>query len=184
MRGFTMPELNPPPADLSDLERFLSERTEEAVREGIELRAWCVNPSNVKRFPLDLKKQYRRPNQAFGFFGDLEIGGRPASVMGCQQEVKFGAIAKGDAPELLREFVLAHFLPTAHWTYPDGYPGGFTLEQILYKTKQGVVGKFPAVEKPGCGDWRRLHSELQWVLPIVQIHDFVMNVGPFVKRLK
>ena len=180
----TIPNAGLKPAGLSDFDRFLSERTEEAIRDGIQLRAWCLKPENLNRFPLDLKKKFRLPNQAYGFFGDLTINGNPTSVMGCQQEVKFGAIGQGDAPALLREFVLAHFLPTAHWTYPDGYPGGFTLDQILYKTKQGVVGKFPPGESAGCVDWRRLHTEFEWVLPIVQIHDFVMNIGPFVKHLK
>jgi hypothetical protein len=170
--------------ELSDHDRFLCERTEEAIRDGIQLRAWCLKPGNVKRFPLDLKKQFRLPNQAYGFFGELQFHGRPTSVMGCQQEVKFGVIEKGDASALLREFVLARFLPTAHWTYPDGNPGGFTLDQILYKTRDATIGKFPPEQVRGCVDWRRLESELEWVLPIVQIHDFVMNVGPFVKRLK
>jgi hypothetical protein len=174
-----MNETSFPTTALTDHERFLSERTEEAIRDGVQLRDWCLKPGNLKLFPLDLEKEYRLPNQAHGFFGGTTIRGLPTSIMGCQQDVEFGRIDKGDAPELLKEFVLARFLPTAHWKNPDGNLGGFTLDQTLYKTSDGVVGRFPPEQVRGCVDWRRLQADLQWVFSTVQIHDFVMHFGPF-----
>ena len=108
----------------SDRDRFMIEKTEEAIRDGLQLeRWWRERERELALFPLDLKKRYRLPNKAEGFFGSLPINGSPRTVMGCRQEVEFGSIPGANAPERLRDFVLGEFLQRAHWTYDDGALG-------------------------------------------------------------
>ncbi len=165
-------------------DRFLIERTEEAIRDGVQLARWCRRQDpDLALFPLPLKN-FRLPNRTQGFFGSLEINGKCMSVMGCLQEIEFSRIAGTNAPELLREFVLGEFLKRAHWTYEDGFPGGFTIEQSLYKTVGGEYGQFPLESRKSCIDWRQLNTQFAWVLLTIQVHDFVVNFGPFRKRLR
>lgn len=163
---------------------FLIERTEEAIRDGGQLARWCRRQDpDLTLFPLVLKNS-RLPNRANVFFDSLEINGKCMSVMGCRQEIEFSRIASTKAPELLREFVLGEFLKRAHWTYGDGSPGGFTIEKSLYKTVGGECGQFPLESRKGCIDWRQLNTQFAWVLLTIDIHDFVLNFGPFRKTLR
>src|SRR6266851_1895840 len=176
-----------PPDSLSAQDRFLIEKTEEAIHDGKQLEEWIRGQDRdgaLHLFPLDLKKTYRVPNRAEGFLDTIEINGKPASVMGCIQTVEFGAVEGDNAGERLQDFVFREFLRRASWTYPDGYPGGFSVEQTLYKTHAGEYGQFSGDLKKGCVDWRDLGKQYSWVLLTVQIHDFVMNFGPFTKRLR
>jgi len=172
---------------LSAQDRFLIEKTEEAIRDGSQLEEWIRSQDRkraLRLFPLDLKKTYQVPNRAEGFFDTLEINGKPVSVMGCIQTVEFGEVKGDDAGDRLRDFVLGEFLSRAHWTYPDGYPGGFGVEQRLFKTQAGVYGQFSGDSRKGCLDWREFGRQYAWVLLTVRIYDFVMAFGPITKRLK
>lgn len=163
---------------------FMIERTEEAIQDGGQLARWCRRQdSELALCPLELKNS-RLPNRAYVFFDSLEINGKCMSVMGCRQEIEFSRIAGTKAPALLREFVLGEFLKRAHWTYEDGSPGGFTIEQSLYKTVGGEYGRLPVESRKGCIDWRQLNTQLAWVLLTIEIHDFVVNFGPFRKKLR
>jgi hypothetical protein len=85
----------------SDLDRLLIGKTEEALRDGLQLEQWCRQQlPRLRAFPLDLKKKYRLPNRAEGFFAALDISGRNTSVMGCTQQVEFGRLEGERAPEL------------------------------------------------------------------------------------
>ena len=178
------------PSDFSAQDRFLAEKTEEALVRGVELQAWRDGPKpGLRVFPLDLAKKFKLENRAEGYFGETNIAGRPRSVMGAKQFVKFGRLDRANAAEMLKEFVYKEFLTRAHWMYPDGYPGGFTVEQSIYMTTDGVLGTFGPEQSAGCIDWRTLGSEpesgkYKWVLLTLQIHDFVMEMGPVKKRLK
>jgi hypothetical protein len=172
------------PESLSDHDRFLIGKVEEALVNGRQMEQWFRGrESEIGWFPLDLKKVYRLPNRAEGFFDSLEISGKKTTIMGCRQQIRLGRFNRGNASELLKEFVLGEFLSLAHWTYPDGWPGGFTVEQSLYKTADGQYGKFPAESQKGCIDWRQLGKEYAWVLLTIYIHDFVMDIGPIRKHL-
>ena len=174
---------SPYPDTYSAQDRILAAKTEEAIHDGRQLEAWMRRQSRAGEFPLNLNKTYTLPNQAFGYFDHLELNGKPVSVMGCRQIVDFGkAEGAGDAGQLLRDYVLGEFLRRAHWTYPDGYPGGFTIEQSLYRTASGEYSRFTGTEAKDCVDWRRMGAEFDWVLYTVQIHDFVMKFGPVTKR--
>ena len=118
------------PSDFSAQDRFLAEKTEEALVRGVELQAWRDGPKpGLRVFPLDLAKKFKLENRAEGYFGETNIAGRPRSVMGAKQFVKFGRLDRANAAEMLKEFVYKEFLTRAHWMYPDGYPGDFTVEQ-------------------------------------------------------
>jgi hypothetical protein len=178
---------SPPSGSFSAEERFLIEKTEEAIRDGKQLEEWIRardREGALRLFPLDLKKNYRVPNRAEGFLDELEINGKTTSVMGCIQTVEFGPVTGDHAADRLQDFVFREFLNRASWTYPDGFPGGFGIEQDLYKTHGGEYGRFEGDLRKGCVDWRELGKQYAWVLLTVQIHDFVMNFGPFTKRLK
>lgn len=160
-------------------------KTEEAIRDGLQLeRWWREREPELALFPLDLKKSYRLPNKAEGFFSSLAINGSSRTVMGCRQTVEFTQIRGANPAERLREFVLGEFLKQAHWTYEDGAPGGFTFEKSLYKTVAGQYAQFPAEQREGPVDWRDLGRRHAWVLHTVHIHDFVATMGPFKKRIR
>ncbi|MGH9718679.1 MAG: hypothetical protein ACRD8O_00570, partial [Bryobacteraceae bacterium] len=168
-------------------ERFLIEKTEEAIRDGVQLERWCRDSDRegkLKLFDLNLKKKFRVPNKAQGFFGALEISGKSTSVMGCIQDVDFGRLEGPGALKKIEDFVCGQFLPRANWKYPDGYPGGFTIEQSLHKLTGGGYARFAGTDASGCIDWRRLGKDFDWVLLTVGIHDFVMDFGPYRKRFK
>jgi hypothetical protein len=179
------PNPAPPLESFSAQERFLIEKSEEAIRDGSQLEQWIRRQGrNLALFPLNLNKAFRLPNRAYGFFGSLEINGATTSVMGCRQDVELGRIAGANPQDRLREFVLAEFLPRAHWTYPDGSPGGFTIEKSLYKSVDGSHGRFLPEAGKGCIDWRQIGAQYSWVFHTLEIHDFVMDFGPFRKRFR
>jgi len=188
MASAASPKLTPD--SFSDEDRNLIVKSEAAIADGLLLRDWCRNHyGKLEAFPLDLKKKFQLPNTAQGYFGDIEIRGKSVSVMGCRQEVEFAKIDDPNAAQILQDFVLKEFLNRAHWTYPDGFPGGFTIEKSLYRTSEGGYGKFPEGETSGCIDLRDLGTaesgrKYSWVLLTVQIHDFIFNLGPITKRLR
>lgn len=172
------------PDSLSDLDRFLVAKTQEALADGVALQRWCRDPSRqIDEFPVDLKRTYALPNKAYGYFSALEIGGRSKSVIGIRQEVEFGRLAGPDPEERLKRYVLTEFLPTSHWTYPDGRPGGFTYEQLIYCTADGRVGRYPDEERANVQDWTLIGTKYRWSLFTVFLNDFVLKAGPVTKRL-
>ena len=161
------------------------QKTEEAIRDGLQLERWWREwERDLPLFPLDLKRKYRLPNKAEGFFSSLPINGVTRSVMGCRQEVEFARLTGANAPERLRNFVLGEFLKRAHWTYEDGAPGGFTFEKSLYKTAEGQYGAFPEFQRLEPVDWRELGRQYAWTLLTVHLHDFVVKMGPWKKRIR
>ena len=144
------------PSDFSAEDYFLAEKTEQALIRGLELQAWRDGPKpGLRVFPLDLAKKFRLENRPEGYFGETNIAGRPRSVMGARQSVKFRRLDRSNAAEMLKEFVYKEFLSRAHWMYPDGYPGDFTVEQSIYKTTDGMLGKFGPEQSAECIDWRK-----------------------------
>lgn len=174
-----------PGTAFSPQDQLLIAKAEQAIQEGVQLERWYREQEpRLRFFPLTLKGSYRLPNRAEGFFANLTINGAPRSVMGCCQEVQWGRFPGVDTKEALRRFVLQEFLQRAHWNYPDGAPGGFTFEKTLYKAAGGEYRKFAAAEQAGPIDWTRLGTEYAWALLTVHIHDFVVQMGPWQKRLR
>ncbi|MBK9168195.1 MAG: hypothetical protein IPM24_12115 [Bryobacterales bacterium] len=172
-------------AALSEHDRFLIARTEEAVHDGKQLFDWFRRndlAGTLKLYPIDLKRQFRLPNKAEGVLDFLEINGKRTSVMGVLQTVEFGQYRGDNLAARLKQFVLAEFLSRAHWIYPDGHPGGFTIQQSLYKTLSGEYGKFLGPDTQGCVDLSLLGAQYDWVLLTAEIHDFVMHFGPLTVR--
>jgi hypothetical protein len=175
-----------PPVDPEAVaaQRFLVEKAEEAIHDGLQLDRW-LREQNLSTFPLELHHAYELPYRAEGFFGTVEINGNAMSVMGCQQTTQFGQIPAGPiAHGLLKDFVLGEFLRRAHWVNADGTPGGFTVRQCFQKTKDGLVARIPPEEREGCPDWRHLGSTLDWALLTIYINDFVVDFGPYRKRFR
>lgn len=173
------------PASLSAHDRFLVERTYEALSDGLELQRWCRDPHRaVEEFPLDLGRPYTLPNQAYGYFANVKVGDQTKSVIGVRQEVEFGKASGRDPAGRLKQYVLGEFLPSSHWTYPDGWPGGFTYEQLLYCTADGQVGRWAEGERSTVQDWRVIGTKYRWSLFTVFLHDFVLKAGPFTKHFR
>lgn len=172
------------PDAFSALDRFLIEKTHEALADGLALERWCRDEERKRsEFPIDLKRPYELVNEAHGYFSELEIGGHTRTVIGIRQEVEFGKISGPDPEEQLKQYVLGSFLPTSHWTYPDGWPGGFTFEQLLYCTADGVVGRYPESERATVQDWRLIGTKYRWSVFTVFLHDFVLKLGPITKHM-
>ena len=103
------------PESFSPQERFLAEKTEEAILDGVQLERWCHDPNRqIREFPLNLKKAFALPNQPAGYFGHVPINGKTESVMGVRQTVDFSRVAGANPGKQLRDFVLGEFLSRAH----------------------------------------------------------------------
>jgi hypothetical protein len=173
------------PDSFPALGRFLVEKTQEALADGIELERWCRDPNRkIDEFLLDLKRPYALPNKAYGYFSNVEVNGHTKSVIGVRQEVEFGKASGPNPEEQLKKYVLTAFLPTSHWTYPDGWPGGFTFEQLLYCTADGQVDRYPEDQRANVQDWRLIGTKYRWSLFTVFLHDFVLRLGPIARHLQ
>jgi hypothetical protein len=173
------------PPDFTDHERSLVQKTEQALVDGLALERWTRDPNrNVEFHELSLNRKYDLPNKAFGYFGEVSIGGRTLTALGARQEVEFGRIVHPDPEAILKEYVFKHFMNTAHWMYPDGDPGGFTIKQMLYCKADGQVGRYPDDQLTAVQDWRVIGPQYRWSLFTIYLHDFVVYLGPVKKILK
>jgi hypothetical protein len=172
------------PESLSPLDRFLVEKTREALADGRVLERWCRDPHRqIDEFPVDLNRPYDLPYKAYGYFSAVDVNGQTKTVIGIRQEVEFGRLT-GPAPEeRLKRYVLKEFLPTSHWTYPDGWPGGFTYEQLLYCTADGRVERWPEEQRSAIQDWTLIGTKYRWSLFTVYLHDFVLKMGPMIRHM-
>ncbi len=168
---------------LSPQELDLAKKCGEAIQAGIQLQRWCRDPKRrITESLLDLKAVYTLPNQAFGYFADVEINNIRETVMGVRQVIDFSSVAGPNPEQQLRDFVLGEFTTRAHWVYPDGNKGGMTAVQSLYRDARGQYGRYPPDLQQGCIDWRLLGKEYEWSMFTLYIHDFVMKFGPMLKR--
>jgi hypothetical protein len=173
------------PDALSAHDRFLVEKTEAALVDGLQLQRWCRDPQRkIDEFLLDLKRPYTLPNTAYGYFSDVLISGETKPVIGVRQEVEFGKATGPNPEEQLQRYVLSQFLPTSHWTYTNGWPGGFTFEQMLYCASDGELGRYPEYERATVQDWTLLGTKYRWSLFTVFLHDFVVTLGPITKHFQ
>jgi hypothetical protein len=171
--------------DFTDLERSLVHKTETALVDGLALERWTRDPNRKVEFhELSLNRNYDLPNKAFGYFGEVTIGGRKLTALGARQEVEFGKIPGPNPEQRLKDFVFKHFLNTAHWIHADGDAGGFTLKQMLYCTANGRVGRYPEDQLTKVPDWEKIGPEYRWSLFTIYLHDFVVKLGPVKKALK
>ena len=167
------------PADFSSLNRAFVEKTNLAIDQGGQLERWSRDPNRiVKKFPLDLERKYELQNKAWGYFADVTISGRTLTALGVLQEVEFGKLPDSNPEALLKEYVLARFLNTAHWTYGDGSPGGMTFKQLVYKTMDGVCGAWADGDQAQIQDYRLIGTKYAWSLFVAYLHDFTVMMGP------
>jgi hypothetical protein len=175
----------PIPASFSDHERFLVEKAELALADGIQLERWCRDPNRkVNEFLLDLKRTYALKNRAYGYFSDVQISGQTKTLIGVRQEVEFGKATGPKPEEQLKKYVLSVFLPSSHWTYPDGWPGGFTFEQMIYCDADGKLDRYPKDQLTSPQDWTLIGTKYRWSVFTTFLHDFVVKFGPITKHLK
>ena len=173
------------PEDFSDFERSLVTKTQAALADGLQLERWTRDPERkIELHRLNLARKYDLPNQAWGYFADVAIGGRQLTALGARQEVEFGKIAGPNAEQRLKEYVLRVFLNSSHWTYPDGDAGGFTFKQMLYCDADGQCGRYPDDELASVRDWNQIGPKYRWSLFTCYLHDFVIMIGPMKKVLK
>ncbi len=166
------------PQDFSDHERFLIKETEKALAKGLQLERWSRDPKRkIQEFELKLGRKYQLKNKAWGYFSDVTIDGETLTALGARQEVEFGKITGPGAEDRLKEYVFGKFLNTAAWLYPDGDPGGYTLEQLLYKNADGRYGRYAADNKTQIRDWREMGPKYRWSLFTIVLHDFVFRLA-------
>jgi hypothetical protein len=167
------------PQDFSDFERSLVDKTHAALVDGLALERWTRDPKRVVEFhELNLNRKYELKNKAWGYFGDVSIGGRTLTNLGARQEVEFGKISGPNPEQKLKDYVFKHFLNSSHWTHPSGDLGGFTFKQMLYCDIDGRVGRWPADQLTQVQDWNRFGHDLRWSLFTCYLHDFMVAVGP------
>jgi hypothetical protein len=172
------------PKDFSAFERSLIEKTEAALVDGLQLYNWTRDPNRkIEEHELNLDRQYNLPNKAHGYLSDVSISGKTLTALGARQEVEFGKITRPNPEQRLKDFVLRHFLNTAHWTYDDGAQGGFTFKQMLYCNADGGYGRYPDDQLTQTRDWNLIGSKYRWSLVTIYLHDFVVMLGPVKKVL-
>lgn len=173
------------PADFSEFERSLVEKTEVALVDGLALERWTRDPHRKVEFhELTLNRKYALQNKAYGYFGDVTIGGRQLTALGARQEVEFGRITGPKPEQRLKDYVFRHFLNTATWTSEEGDLGGFTFKQMLYCRKDGTYGRYPADQLTSVQDWNAIGRDYRWSLFTCYLHDFIIVLGPLRKTLK
>jgi len=173
------------PEDFTDLERSFVRKTETALVDGLALERWTRDPNRKVEFhELNLNRKYNLQNKAYGYFGDVTIGGRRLTNLGARQEVEFGKISGPNPEQRLKDYVFKHFLNSSHWTYADGDAGGFTFKQMLYCTMDGQVGRYTDDQLTSVQDWNKIGSVYRWSLFTCYLHDFVVYLGPYKKILK
>ena len=173
------------PSTFSAHERFLVDKSELAIVKGRQLERWARDPARkIHEYPLALNRPYTRPNKAWGYFADVTISGQTLPALGVRQEVEFGKITGPNPEERLKEYVLGRFLNTSSWMYPDGNPGGFTIQQMLYCDAAGSCGAYPADQLTVARDWRDIGLKYRWSLLTIFLHDFVIQMGPVRQFLK
>jgi hypothetical protein len=130
------------PKDFSTFERSLIEKTEAALVDGLQLERWTRDPNRkIEEHLLSLNRDYNLPNKAFGYLADVQISGKTLPALGARQEVEFGKITRPNPEQILKDFVMRHFMNSSNWTYDDGAQGGFTFKQMLYCTADGRYGR-------------------------------------------
>jgi hypothetical protein len=175
----------PIPEDFSAFERSLVEKSEAALVDGLQLERWTRDPNRkIDLHLLNLNRKYDLPNKAYGYFGEVRIGGRTLTALGARQEVEFGKITGPDPQQRLKDYVLRRFLNTSNWTYPDGDAGGFTFKQMLYRAADGTYGRYSDDQLTSVQDWNAIGKKYQWSLFTCYLHDFVIMLGPVKKVLK
>ncbi len=163
---------------LTNHDRFLIQKCEDAISDGITLEKWCKSGGGTRReFPLS-PGTFKLKNRAEGYFGNINLNGSVRTVMGCRQYIDFAPRCDHPkAAELLTDFVLGQFLSRAHWNNPDDHTGGFGVSRGLFKTSDGDYGQFPASAQTGAMDWRDLGGKYSWVMHTVLINDFFAQNG-------
>lgn len=102
----------------------------------------------------------------------------------------------------LREFVLRYFMRVSSFRLPQpllprpvapggrllkilswcpddpGAKGGFGFEQVYYKTRNGVVGKFSDESRSAIVDLRELGTKYEWIVVKVRIFNFSLIFKP------
>src|SRR4051812_47121407 len=112
--------------ELSAFDISLVQKTEDALRDGLQLERWTRDPNRkIEEHPLSLNRQYNLKNKAFGYLANPVISGQSLPALGARQEVEFGRITVPNPEQCLKDYVFKHFLETSHWTYDDGDQGGF-----------------------------------------------------------
>ncbi len=176
----------PIPDSFSAFDRFLVEKSELALVDGIQLERWCRDPNRkIDEFRIDLKRPYALKNEAYAYFSAVQVSGASKTVIGVRQEVEFGKATGPKPEEQMKKYVLSVFLPTSHWVYPDGWTGGFTYEQLVYCDSEGKLGRYPKDQKDTPRDYAtEIGTKYRWSLFTVFLHDFVVPFGPFKKHFK
>src|SRR5689334_17485267 len=70
---------------LGNHDRFLVQKCEEAIRDGIALEQWCRAGGGSSRRDFALAPgEFRLHNRAEGYFDSVHLSGGARSVMGCR----------------------------------------------------------------------------------------------------
>jgi len=122
----------------------LVQKTEVALVDGLALERWTRDPNRKVEFHLlSLDRKYDLPNKAYGYFGDVLISGRQLTALGARQEVEFGRITGPNPEQRLKDYVLRHFLNTAHWTIRMATPAGLPSSRCSIAPRTDRSGAIP-----------------------------------------
>ncbi|HKW99056.1 MAG TPA: hypothetical protein VJN43_15050 [Bryobacteraceae bacterium] len=117
------------------------------------------------------------------FFTNMELEGKPSSVMGCLQTAayhrsdKTNAAAAGAA---LREWLGTRFLRETNWTGADGLPGGFLYRPALVRDLGAPAAR--AVEPDTLIGISEIGTRYEWAALRLDVLDYMKAFPPRIGR--
>jgi hypothetical protein len=150
---------------LTDADRAIVDRAEQALADGLELKRWWdrVDEMNGYAERFEFIRQFHKPARSFGFFDVAPVGGKELLVMGSVDEALYDQPKQSPAERVrdeFREFVLHYFMRVSSFEQPEaradgvkrGAPpwpfqfvdlctresdvrGGFGFQQLYYKSR-------------------------------------------------
>jgi len=173
---------------LTDKERSLAEKTEISLHTGRQLIRWYREASESAK--LNFYTLDKTDDTLIQAFNDrTTIDGKPVSVMGCVQSLRFRRLnppPAGLESETLESFVAKRYFKSCTWQHDDGLPGGMGFQALLGKEASGSYLRIPEAERKTIPDLNLVGREFEWLLLQVDLYDFVRSIPqmrPYVKTL-
>ena len=164
-------------------ETLLATKAADCIPGGIALCDWLRgHVYGAPGFPVPGWPAAKLSNKVTGYFDEYVFRGKPQTIMVCRQDIEMSPLNRPDSADVLRDYVNTVMMNTAHWTYPDGNPGGFG-EDWYFSHKDGVTSRVAEDLRVGQFDWRSVGRDFDWVMLNVRVYDFAIPLGPIAKRV-
>jgi hypothetical protein len=166
-------------------EALVAAAAETGLKRGEQLLRWFEAEGEARL--VELGAGLPAGSRSWSFFGELELEGKPATVMGCVLRAVFPARVSRAEPDMsLVEWLGANFLQKCRWTGPDGLPGGFLYRPILVKNASNGS---KACRVPAESEIRlaQIGSQYEWAAFRLDVLDYLKafpTLAPYERWLR